>query len=57
MHGGGSGSVVPYYTSAPYDAIAAAVGLAGGSVAYDDGAEPVRSAALYLPKPSPLPSP
>ena len=49
MHGGGSGSVVPYYTSAPYDAIAAAVGLAGGSVAYDDGAEPARSAALYLP--------
>ena len=37
---------VPYYTSAPNDAIAAAVGRGGGRVAYDDGSDPARAAAL-----------
>ena len=46
VHGGGSGSVVPYYTSAPFAAIAAAVGRGGGSVTYDDGSDLARAAAL-----------
>ena len=45
VHGGGSGSVVPRDTSTPFDAISAAVG-SNGSVAYDDGVDPARAAAL-----------
>lgn len=48
VHGGGSGSVVPQHTSAPFDAISAAISAlgGGGSVAYDDGSDPARAAAL-----------
>jgi beta-glucosidase len=45
VHGGGSGQVVPYYTSAPYDAIVEAVGDVR-RVSYDDGSDPAKAAAL-----------
>jgi len=54
VHGGGSGQVVPYYTSSPYDAIREALGIAasdcsadgGACVHYDDGSDVASAAAL-----------
>jgi len=56
VHGGGSGAVVPYYVSAPYDAIREALGITGPSseecdptgkfcVSYSGGADAAQVAA------------